>query len=103
MGRRAGEMPSKEMDSDDEPMFGPVAEMRRLQKQKEELQKQEEEDNKPLFGSRKDYLKAEVPRMSQQEAQDLNAGAVDVAEARLGKDASNANTPCKDSDAIAIL
>jgi hypothetical protein len=36
--------------------------------------------------------------MSQQESQDLNAEAVDEAEARLGKEASNSNTPCKDSD-----
>ena len=36
--------------------------------------------------------------MSQQESQDLNAEAVDEAEARLGKDASNANTQIEDSD-----
>jgi hypothetical protein len=86
------------MDSDDEPLFGPVADMRRLQKQEEELQKHEEEDNKPLVGASKDYLKAELAGMSQQESQDLDAEAVDEAEARLGKEASNSNTPCKDSD-----
>jgi hypothetical protein len=74
-------------DSDDEPLIGPDAKMRRLLK-----------DKKLRFSTGEDYLEEEVAGMSQQESQDLNAEAVDEAEARLGKDASNANTPCKDSD-----
>jgi hypothetical protein len=74
-------------DSDDEPLIGPDAKMRRLLK-----------DKKLRFSAGEDYLEEEVAGMSQQESQDLNAEAVDEAEARLGKDASNANTQIEDSD-----
>jgi hypothetical protein len=74
-------------DSDDEPLIGPDAKMRRLLK-----------DKKLRFSTGEDYLEEEVAGMSQQESQDLNAEAVDEAEARLGKDASNANTQIEDSD-----
>jgi len=55
-------------------------------------------DKKRRFSAGEDYLEEEVAGMSQQESQDLNAEAVDEAEARLGKDASNANTQIEDSD-----
>ena len=74
-------------DSDDEPLIGPDAKMRRLLK-----------DKKLRISAGEDYLEEEVAGMSQQESQDLNAEAVDEAEARLGKDASNANTQIEDSD-----
>jgi hypothetical protein len=74
-------------DSDDEPLIGPDAKMRRLLK-----------DKKLRFSAGEEYLEEEVAGMSQQESQDLNAEAVDEAEARLGKDASNANTQIEDSD-----
>ncbi len=74
-------------DSDDEQLIGPDAKMRRLLK-----------DKKLRFSAGEDYLEEEVAGMSQQESQDLNAEAVDEAEARLGKDASNANTQIEDSD-----
>jgi len=74
-------------DSDDEPLIGPDAKMRRLLK-----------DKKRRFSAGEDYLEEEVAGMSQQESQDLNAEAVDEAEARLGKDASNAKTQIEDSD-----
>jgi hypothetical protein len=78
---------SPQDDSDDEPLIGPDAKMRRLLK-----------DKKLRFSAGEDYLEEEVAGMSQQESQDLNAEAVDEAEARLGKDASNANTQIEDSD-----
>ncbi len=59
-------------DSNGEPLVGPVATRRHIQ---------EEEDKKLRFGAREDYLEEEVARMSQQESQDLNAEAVDEAEA----------------------
>jgi hypothetical protein len=74
-------------DSDEEPLIGPEAKMRRLLK-----------DKKLCFSAGEDSLDEEVAGMSQQESQDLNAEAVDEAEARLGKDASNANTQIEDSD-----
>ena len=76
-------------DSDDDmPLFGPNGLAKKLA---EKISQQEEEQESQLFVP-EDYLKEEVAGLSQEE---LNADAVDEAEARLGIAESLASTPAK--------
>ena len=73
-------------DSDDDiPLFAPNGPVEKISQQEEE-----QESQQPF--SPEDYLKQEVAGLSQEE---LNAEAVDEAEARLGIAASMAGTPPK--------
>ena len=76
-------------DSDDDmPLFGPNGLAEKLA---EKISQHEEEQESQLFAP-EDYLKQEVAGLSQEE---LNAEAVDEAEARLGIAESLASTPSK--------
>ena len=76
-------------DSDDDmPLFGPNGLAEKLA---EKISQQEEEQESQLLVP-EDYLKEEVAGLSQEE---LNADAVDEAEARLGIAESLASTPAK--------
>ena len=76
-------------DSDDDmPLFGPNGLAEKLA---EKISQQEEEQESQLLVP-EDYLKEEVAGLSQEE---LNAEAVDEAEARLGIAESLASTPSK--------
>ncbi len=73
-------------DSDDEmPLFGPNGQVEKIRQPEEE-----QESQQPL--APEDYLKQEVASWPQE---DLNAEAVDEAEARLGIAESMASTPSK--------
>jgi hypothetical protein len=73
-------------DSDDEvPLFGPNGQAEKIRQPEEE-----QESQQPL--APEDYLKQEVAGWPQE---DLNAEAVDEAEARLGIAESMASTPSK--------
>ena len=76
-------------DSDDDmPLFGPNGLAKKLA---EKISQHEEEQESQPFAP-EDYLKQEVAGLSQEE---LNAEAVDEAEARLGIAESLASTPSK--------
>ena len=70
------------------PLFGPNGLAEKLA---EKISQQEEEQESQLLAP-EDYLKEEVAGLSQEE---LNADAVDEAEARLGIAQSLASTPAK--------
>ena len=77
-------------DSDDDmPLFGPNGLAEKLA---EKISQQEEEQESQQPFAPEDYLKQEVAGLSQEE---LNAEAVDEAEARLGIAESLASTPSK--------
>ena len=100
-------MPKRIQDSDDDvPVFGPNAEKLAWKKARleddmplfgpnslsEKIRQQEEEQESQQPLAPEDYLKQEVACWTQE---DLNAEAVDEAEARLGIAESMASTPSK--------